>query len=53
MNEVLQQLSVFISEQFKINLGISSILFAMLLSFIEGLIVYITYKKTFQGGNIC
>ncbi|MBM7560190.1 DUF4956 domain-containing protein [Marinitoga litoralis] len=49
MNDVLQQLSVFISEQFKINLGISSIFFAMLLSFIEGLIVYITYKKTFQG----
>ena len=49
MNEFLSQLSVFISEQFKLNISVINIVFTMLLSFFEGLIVYEVYQKTYQG----
>ncbi|GAB6189405.1 DUF4956 domain-containing protein [Marinitoga arctica] len=49
MNILLKDLYNIFLEQFKTNIPLSQILFSLILSFFEGLIIYIVYKKTYQG----
>ncbi|SHE79304.1 protein of unknown function [Marinitoga hydrogenitolerans DSM 16785] len=49
MNQVIIDMYNLISSQTRMNISIYSVLFTLLISFFEGLIIYFVYKKTYQG----
>lgn len=49
-NNILQEFLNLLKEQLTLmSIPVESIIFSLLISFVEGLVIYIVYKKTYQG----